>query len=139
MAELNSVTHAQGAELLAPSEHEMQKAFFERVDTDPRTKNLVIYAVPNFTGHFGTQLQRIRAGKRLKEEGRRKGALDINVDEPRRQYHSMRIEMKQPGQYPSDEQRWFIAALTSRGFHVVVCRSADEAWDELMAYLGFAS
>lgn len=120
-------------------EHDSQVAFFQRVDMDPRTKRLLVYAVPNFAGHYGTKGQRINAGKRLKAEGRRKGALDINVDEPRRHYHGARIEMKRVGKYPTPEQIKWMLELMARGFAVYLCYDAHQAWDALTEYLGIAA
>lgn len=121
-----------------PLEHDSQVAFFTRVDMDPRTKNLLVYAVPNFAGHYGTKGQRIYAGKRLKAEGRRKGALDINIDEPVGNYHGARIEMKRKGEKPTPEQVDWMLKLQARGYATYLCYGADQAWDALFEYMGFA-
>lgn len=131
-----------------PTEHQEQTAFFARVDLDPRTRDLLIYAVPNFSGHVGGRVARLRAGKRLKDEGRRAGVPDICVDEPRLRpmawssnwmsspWHGLRIEMKRKGNSPTPEQKRWIKALTLNGYQTLVCYTAEEAWTTLCAYLG---
>jgi len=110
-------------------EHDIQVAFFKRVNTHPATKRLLIYAVPN-GGH-----RDIRTASRLKAEGVRKGVPDVQVDEACGPYHGLRIEFKAGKNTLSPEQTAWLHALNTRGYATAVCYSTDDAWAVLMRYL----
>jgi hypothetical protein len=114
----------------------MQCALFDLIAKSPLTRDLPIYAVPNFAGHYGSAQSRLIAGARAKRSGRRKGVPDICVDVARGEHHGLRIELKTPTGRVAPEQRAWAAMLTAQGFRVVVCRSVGEAWTALGSYLG---
>ena len=113
-------------------EHAIQVAFFRMVDTDARTKHLPIFAVPNYA--FLTP----RAGKWLKDEGKRAGVPDVLCCVPTRskdgEAYGLAIEFKTPTGTVSAAQKAWGVLLTSHGWSVVVCRSAQEGWDALLTY-----
>jgi len=113
-----------------PTEHESQVAFFERVKLDYRTRDLLIFAVPNGGPRH------IVAALKLKREGVKKGVPDIFVDEPRQGFHGMRIEMKRKGGKQTPEQLEIMKSYTQKGYGYALCFGAEHAWDSLMDYLG---
>jgi len=114
---------------LVPSESESQIAFFERVSLHPKTKHLLIFAIPN------GGLRHVATAVRMKREGVKRGVSDIFVAEPIGGFHGLWIEMKKPGEYPSPHQVEFQEAAYKKNYDVAVCYSADEAWDCLANYL----
>lgn len=116
-------------------EHAEQSILFQRLALDPRTRDALIYAVPNFPGHVGGRVARLRTGARAKAEGRKKGAPDVNVDEARGKFHGLRIEMKSRTGRVSPEQKAWHQRLAERGYLAQVCRSADEAFACVLSYL----
>ena len=118
-------------------EHDAQVAFFKRVDNDPRTRDLLVYAVPNAGGYSGGYKSNAARASRMKAEGVRRGPPDINIDEPREDWHGMRIEMKIGKNRQTPEQAEWAHRLDARGYYVITCYSAADAWSFLMRYLGF--
>lgn len=116
--------------LPVPSEHESQAAFFRRVALDPRTRDLLIFAIPN-----GGQRHKAVAAK-LKAEGVKSGVPDIFVAEPRGPFHGLFIEMKKPGNAPRPAQRDWKMQLIARGYRASVRYSQQDAWECLCAYMG---
>lgn len=129
------------------AEHYEQVLFFKRVDLDPRTKHLLIYAVPNAGGFSGTFKENVVRVMKLKREGVRKGLPDVNIDEPRNGRPGCRLEFKKNDvnsrgnqrEKPTPEQFLWHEALRQRLYIVEVVYSADEAWAVLMRYLGYAA
>jgi len=113
----------------------MQCALFDLIGKSALTRDLPIYAVPNFAGHFGTAQSRIIAGAKAKRSGRRKGVPDICVDVARGAYHGLRLELKTPTGTVKPEQREWHTLLAAHGYAVAVCRSAPEGWSVLVGYL----
>lgn len=82
----------------------------------------LIFAVPNM-------------GKRdyalanyLKKEGLTAGIPDLVIPMPRKAYHGLFIEMKRPGgAKPSEEQSWWLQALTGQGYLATVCYGFEPA------------
>lgn len=110
-------------------ESRIQRRFIERVRIDPRTRDLVIAAVPN-----GARRSKIQGG-RLKAEGMLAGYPDVIVDEARGGYHGLRFEFKQPGGRTSESQEAIAAKLSAAGFLVVVVDDETEAFELLLKYL----
>lgn len=116
------------------SEHEEQIMFFKLVDTysrrHPELKN--VYAVPN-----GGHRNKIVAAK-LKAEGVRAGYPDIGVDDARRGYHGLRIEMKRTdgGAGLSQAQQEWFKRLSAEGYLCHQANGYQDAWAVLCWYLG---
>lgn len=89
----------------------------------------LLYAVPNGGARDP------RTGAIMKAEGVRAGAPDLNLDVARGGYFGMRIEMKTASGRVREVQSEFHAILTGQGYHVVLCRSWDEARREIESYL----
>jgi hypothetical protein len=110
-------------------ESRIQRRFIERVRIDPRTRDLVIAAVPN-----GARRSKIQGG-RLKAEGMLAGYPDVLVDEARGGYHGLRFEFKQPGGRVSESQSAIAEKLSAAGFLVIVTDDEIEAFEHLLKYL----
>lgn len=92
----------------------------------------MLYAVPN-GGH-----RHARVGAQLRDEGTRRGVPDLSLDVARGGYFGLRIEMKRRIRSLStlsDDQKWWHAKLTERGYMVVTCYGAEEAISAIKAYL----
>lgn len=122
-------------------EHDNQVLLMQRIALDPRTRDLLMTAIPN-----GGQRHPAVAGK-LKAEGVRKGVPDILVFEKSAvfaptaggaylQYAGLAIEMKIKPNTTTPEQREWLARLNANGWRATVAYSADEAFDILLQYLG---
>ncbi len=92
---------------------------------------ILIYAVPN----GGSRNPREAAT--LRKEGVLPGVPDISVDEPRKGFHGLKIEMKRKDGKGvlSSAQKKVMRQMADRGYACVVCHGADEAWDALQSYL----
>ena len=115
-----------------PTEHQEQAALMELVrmheDKIPELKNMT--AIP--LGGFRAK----RTACILAAEGVRAGYPDILLDVAKHGYHGLRIEMKRMGNKPTQLQRDWHERLVAQGYAVVVCYSAEEAWDTILKYLG---
>jgi hypothetical protein len=60
-------------------------------------------------------------GVMLKRMGLRPGTPDLMIFEPRGSYHGLFVELKMPGNYPSDEQKSFKAELEARFYASAIC------------------
>lgn len=110
-----------------PLEHDSQAAVIDYCNS--RNWHLV-FAVPN-SG------KRSRgAGRYFREEGLKKGAPDVVIPYPRRNFHGAFIEMKREGEKPTTEQKDFIAGLRKEGYQAGVAWSAEEAIVFLDSYMG---
>lgn len=116
-------------------EYRMQATFFAHVLDSHALRDLPIYAVPNFAGHYGTALQRVIAGSKAKKSGRRKGVPDVIVDVPHANAHGLRIEFKVENKQPEPEQDDWHGAMRVHGYCVVVSRSAEHALRVLQDYV----
>lgn len=116
----------------------------------------LLYAVPNGAHLAGNDKQRAIQMKKLKKQGLRTGALDLNLDvplwrrvgtstgvcdpvlwnDPQRLFSGLRIEMKRKGGKPSQAQREFADLLRRQGYSVVIAQGATEAIRTIEAYLG---
>lgn len=116
------------------SEHEVQKGFldtlrFLRIKHNGLPLTQYIYAVPN----GGYRLK--RTAKTLKNEGVMQGVPDLHCFIAIAPYHSLYIEMKREDGDLSESQKHLIPILRAEGHKVVVCRSSQQAVDELLKYL----
>ena len=118
-------------------EDRIQAEFFRQVDQllylIPALKKM--HAVPN------GGLRAKQTGARLKKTGVRAGVLDTSMPVPTAEYHGLYIEFKtpRPGSKLSKEQDWWVKELRETGYRVEVCRSATEAVDVVLDYLGLAT
>lgn len=117
---------------LIPSEHDEQVAVFSwAAHAQARYVELaMLYAIPN-----GGHRHKAVAGK-LKAEGVKSGVPDICLPVARGGYHGLYIEIKRvKGGKTSSEQKWWHNMLQRAGYHVVVCKGADDAINCLVEYL----
>lgn len=113
----------------APFETIEQQRFFswlkesERVQTDADTREALswIHSIPN-----GAHVKKGHAA-RLVAEGLTAGILDIACDEPRGDYHGLRIEMKRKGGRLRLEQASYMKYLERIGIRVGLCFSWQDA------------
>ena len=118
-------------------EHQHQKDLFSWAEYMTRAYPALrlLYAVPN-GGH-----RDIRVARRLKAEGVKRGVPDVVLPVARGGYHGLYIEMKrpaEPGQTKgrlTDEQRWWIDALTREGYLARCCHGWSDASKLLVDYL----
>lgn len=73
--------------------------------------------------------------KRAKAAGLKRGVPDLCLPVAAGGYHGLWIELKTATGKVSPEQREWLAGLTAQGYRAVVCRGADAAIKELLAYL----
>ena len=72
---------------------------------------------------------------RLKRQGVKAGVPDICIPVPRGGYHGMYIEMKYGRNKPRETQKIWLERLNAQGYYTVVCYSAGEAIDKILAYM----
>lgn len=121
------------AEIKKVSESDLQKSFIETIELIPYRGRMLrdfVYAVPN--GGFRTK----NTGKTLKKEGVMRGVPDLHCFIAVHPWHSLYIEMKTSSGRLTPEQEYLIPVLRDEGHKVVVCRSDQQAVDELLKYLG---
>ena len=91
--------------------------------------DLVFMSIPN----GGKRDPRVAA--QMKREGVLAGVPDLFLAEPRLGAHGLFIEMKKVGGRTSNNQDSIIDKLKEKGYHVVVCEGADEAYSEFLRYV----
>lgn len=111
-----------------PSEHDEQVTLFNLAANYPEFASM--FAIPN--GGFRTKAT---AGK-LKAEGVKSGVPDIFLPYPSRHYHGMFIEMKIPGNKPTENQTGWLQQLATNGYYCIVAYGAVAALDRLLWYIG---
>ena len=113
-----------------PFEHQIQSAFFDliRVYANKDDRFQDIFAIPNQRGNDFYWL------KMKKEEGLKKGVLDVFVSVPSGPYHGLYIEFKAGKNKLSEAQAKFADRMTKRGFLVVVAREAISAFNTVKKY-----
>lgn len=116
----------------APSEHDEQVQFIRLVEvTFPPEVAALLFAIPNGGARH------IKTARELKAEGVRSGVPDMFFAYPRSGYSGLFIEMKRRhGGRVSEAQTAYIEALRGKGYKVEVCKGCDEAYSELVKYLG---
>lgn len=115
-----------------PTEHAEQCALMRWVDTmtAQHSQLRLLHAIPN-----GGARARLTAAK-LKAEGVKPGVPDLFLPAPRGTLHGLYIEMKRSkGSTTRSTQKWWHLALRISGYHVVICKSAQEAQTALLEYL----
>lgn len=123
-AEPRKMAHAS-RKAKGPSEHDEQVRLFQMVESYPALSCL--FAIPN--GGYRTKAT---AGK-LKAEGVKSGVPDLFLpvasrpNKDGKAFHGMFLEMKIPGNKPTDNQREWLQKLANNGYYCVVCYGADAA------------
>lgn len=123
------------------TEHDLQTALITRCNLMsaqiPQLR--LLFAIPNgaklpFT--VDANGQRVsRQGAFLRAEGLKAGVPDLFLPVARGRFHGLFVEMKRPGNKPSDEQNKWMGDLSAEGYACVVCYSDDEAYSTILAYL----
>ena len=131
-AALDNAGSLGGAQVEAPSEHDEQCALFAwaAANEAAHPELCCMFAIPN-GGH-----RHPAVAAQLKAEGVRAGVPDICLPIARGRFHSLWIEMKRKPNTTTDAQRQWLDTLHQQGHCAVVCWSAAEAQQTIMAYLG---
>ena len=75
-------------------------------------------------------------GRMFRLMGVRRGVPDLHLPVARGRYHSLYIEMKRPGEKPSDNQKWWHKELMRQGNAVMMCQGWEDAVRAIEWYLG---
>ena len=88
--------------------------------------------------HIPNEGKRSRStGRRIRQEGLRRGVPDICLPVARNGFHALYIELKRTkGSRVSDDQKSWIEALEAQGNKAVVCCGWNAAADVIEEYLG---
>ena len=89
----------------------------------------LLYAIPN-GGH-----RHIATASKMKAEGVRAGIPDLCLPIARGEHNALYIEMKTMKGRVQPSQTEMMAALEEAGNKCIVCRTAGDAFNELVAYL----
>lgn len=106
---------------MKPTEHEIQKAYFEWASYQRFEGIELLHATPN----GGMRHPAVAA--KLKAEGVKTGVPDVSWPVARGGFIGMAIEFKSDGGNPSKEQRDRINALQREGWCVTLCWSWESA------------
>jgi hypothetical protein len=116
-----SKPRAKRPKVLHPTEHQIQKAFFDWLALAYPGANLVTWATPN-AARRSYQMAAV-----MKAEGLRSGVPDVFMAVPRGQSHGLFLEFKSHAGRLTANQVDFCANLVGMGYQVLVVRSLDEA------------
>lgn len=97
------------------------------LDTWPELRWLA--AIPN-GGHRAK-----RTAGQLKAEGVKPGMPDYLMPVRRGEHVGLAIELKTATGRPSPEQRQWLAHLQAQGWHAVIARGWEQAWDAVRDYM----
>lgn len=76
------------------------------------------------------------AGRRMKDEGAKAGIPDTHLPVARKGYHSLYVELKEPGRWLSEKQKWWFDRLTEQGNLCLVAFGCEDAIQAYCDYLG---
>lgn len=102
------------------SEAKLQTSIAKYIDLCSNAKGILWTATAN---GMRTHLS---VAKKMKAQGLKRGVPDILVFEPNGKYKGLMIELKIKGNYPTKEQKEWIAELNERGYYACVCTGFDE-------------
>lgn len=110
----------------------------------PKQLKPLFFAIPNgekrptktYINKRGEEITYCPAGKRLKDQGVKKGVLDYFIMIPKTPYYGLMIEMKSKEGKLSPEQAVFIDAARKVGYRCEVARSFSEAKNYILDYFG---
>lgn len=114
-----------------PSEHAEQVVIFKWARLSENKYPFLKYMYSTLNG------VRLNMGqaRRAKASGNKRGVPDIVLPYPSDGYHGLYIELKIPGNYPSKEQKEYIAYLNRVGYFAVACYGADDAIQTINNYI----
>lgn len=90
----------------------------------------LIWATPN------GGLRAKKTASLLKAEGVVAGVPDIQIPEPRGEFHGLFVEMKYGRNKATDEQNSMMARLTANGYKCAVCYSKEQFITAVCSYMG---
>jgi len=93
------------------------------------------HAIPNGGARGDDDTTRKIRGGNLKAEGVRMGIADTFLPVPRGGYAGLYIEMKKPGEKPTEAQLKFRDFVWSKGYGWMCCDTFTKAIDVLRSYL----
>lgn len=115
------------------SEHQEQStvvSWWFHAHKDYGLPEFALFAIPNGGARD------VITGARLKQEGVRRGVLDLMLAKPMNPHAGLFIEMKVGDNQPSDHQKAFMEYLEGAGYKCAVHWSARTAIEEIEKYLG---
>ena len=116
-------------------EHNIQVACVRWFYTNPQTKTMLLFSVPNGAKFAGSARQRASQWKRLEKEGCLAGTPDLQLCHPAGDFHGLFIEMKTPKGRQSKTQALFEQRALDAGYKYVICRSLEEFIDTVQGYI----
>jgi len=116
----------------SPSESSEQRALINwaRLRSATMPELGLLYSIPNGGARD------VVTGKRMKDEGVKKGVPDLCLPVPRGGFHGLYIELKRIGTgRVSKEQNWWLERLAEQGYRATVCFGFDDARRTIEKYL----
>jgi len=113
------------------SEHREQTKLFEELKKLAATYPVVelAFSIPN------AAKRSFSVACYMKREGLKSGVPDLFLPVARNGYHGLFIEMKSKLGKLTEQQCAWLFALQKQGYLAIVCRSANEALRNILAYL----
>lgn len=80
----------------------------------------------------------MRQAIKMKRTGYVKGVPDLQIFEPRGEYHGLLLEIKTKKGVASPEQKEWIELLNKRGYKAIICKGTDECMKAIDNYFNEA-
>ena len=111
------------------SEASLQKAVVEYIKLQ--------YPKARYCASLGGQYQKfVSQRKKAKDTGYKAGFPDLQITEPKGNYHGLFLELKLNKQcYASQYQKDWIRDLNARGYKAIICKGFDECITAIDEYL----